>query len=169
MSKMHNFYELFNVSTSASAKEIIIAYENKITKYNNLMELSKDDIYQIKLLKIGLYVLTKPELRHRYNLNIGIEAKKEVNNCEPSAGNDVNDFSLDSLFKVDNSWMNKINSSQHESQSSRKVRFETNIGDRVFSLSDMNKRPGFSHEFEASLRKPQQGREDRSNDLISKK
>ncbi len=42
------------------------------------------------------------------------------------------------------------------------------IGDRVFSLSEFNKRPGFSSDFETELRKPQQGRIDKSDEKINK-
>ena len=41
MNNMNNFYELFEVFPSASTKEIIMGYENKITKYNNIKKLSK--------------------------------------------------------------------------------------------------------------------------------
>jgi hypothetical protein len=51
----------------------------------------------------------------------------------------------------------------------RKWTNETNmLGDRVFSLSEFNKRPGFSSDFETELRKPHQGRIDKSDSKINK-
>jgi len=45
----------------------------------------------------------------------------------------------------------------------RRNKFENNsIGDRVFSMSHFNKRPGYSSDFEIELRKPLQGREDKT-------
>ena len=62
---MDNFYELFDVFPNSSKKEIIMAYENKITKYNNIKTLSNKQIYDIKMLKIGLHVLINH--REKYN------------------------------------------------------------------------------------------------------
>ena len=42
------------------------------------------------------------------------------------------------------------------------------LGDRIFSLSSLNKMPGYSHDYEIELRKPLQGREDKTCDLINK-
>lgn len=158
---MSNLYELFEVMSSASKKEIIGAYENKITKFNNCSKLSDEQIYEIKMLKIGLYVLINPELRQKYDISMGI---KKNNSSEPNAVNDNLESNLDSLFSVDNSWMKNVNVESN----GKKTRVDTNIGARVFSLSDMNQRPGYSSDFEASLRKPQQGREDKSNQMVNK-
>lgn len=164
---MNNFYELFEILNSASTREIIMAYENKITKYNNLDKLNDMQVYEIKMLKIGLHILTNPELRTKYNKVMGINSTRELVkvNKEPTAVNEPNDLNLDSLFNVDNSWMKNH---KENSDTSKKSRFETNIGDRIFSLSELNKRPNYSSEFEASLRKPQQGREDKSTELLNK-
>jgi hypothetical protein len=43
---------------------------------------------------------------------------------------------------------------------------ETNIlSDRIFSLSNFNKKPGYSTNDEINLRKPLQGRVDKTTDL----
>jgi DnaJ-class molecular chaperone len=179
MNNMNNFYKLFEVFPSASTKEIIMAYENKITKYNNIKKLSKEQIYDIKMLKIGLHILINPQLRKKYNQSINTNDNmnkhknnqdKEINksNNEPMALNSNNEHTLDSLFNVDNSWMKDVNISTETTQSNKKTNFETNIGDRVFSLSNYNKRPGFSSDFEAELRKPLQGREDKSSQMLNK-
>ena len=76
MSKMNNFYQLFEVLDSASSKEILMAYENKITKYNNLKSLSEQDVYDIKMLKIGVHILLDSKLRKKYDLTTGITKKK---------------------------------------------------------------------------------------------
>lgn len=163
MSKMSNFYELFDVLPNASSKEIIMAYENKITKFNKLKALTSVQTHEIKMLKVALYVLITPELKNKYNKSFNkIKSKTE----EPQAINSGEFNNLDSLFNVDNSWMKDINSDS--STSVKKNKLDLNIGDRVFSLCDLNKRPGFSSDFEAELRKPQQGREDKSNQLLNK-
>jgi hypothetical protein len=183
MSKMNNFYELFDVQPNASYKQIIMGYENKITKYNNLTKLTKEQIYNIKMLKIGLHILINPNLRAKYNkLLIGQADNKAGNkpgnkadnklgnkpDNEPIALNAGNDDNLDLLFNIDNSWMKQVNINLESSQANKKNNFETNIGDRIFSLSNFNKRPGFSTDFEAELRKPLQGREDKSNQTLNK-
>jgi hypothetical protein len=180
---MNNFYELFEVVNSASPKEILMGYENKITKYNNLTFLTDKQIYDIKMLKIGLYILLDPNLRSKYNKIMGITNKKlkknkskteqytqdeqHEKNQEPIAVNELQESTLDTLFNVDNSWMKNINTNINN-DSGRKMRNETNIGDRIFSLSELNQRPGYSSDFEASLRKPQQGREEKSDNIVNK-
>jgi DnaJ-class molecular chaperone len=164
---MNNFYELFEIQKSATTKQIINAYENKITKYNNIQKLSEQQIYEIKMLKIGLHVLTNQELRKKYDNNhSGLNNSKNKHNNEPSPiNNDNDDATLDHVFNVDNSWMKQL---QDKHNVDKKNNFDTNIGNRVFSLTEMNKRPGYSSEFEANLRKPHQGREDKTNQLINK-
>ncbi len=187
MEKIENFYNLFEVMPSASTNEILLSYENKITKYNNIKKLSKQQIYEIKMLKTGLYVLTNSNLRNKYNTIIKSisnnttktqtkETKKSKQqnmdkpsktNNEPSAVNQTSDLTLDELFNVDNSWMNKIETPDNNINN-RKSKLETNtLGDRIFSMSTYNKRPGFSSDREIELRKPQQGREDKSKLLLT--
>ena len=64
------------------------------------------------------------------------------------------------------------NQEVNQDNSGRKGRNSRNdsnmLGDRIFSLSEFNKRPGFSSDFETELRKPQQGRIDKSNEKINK-
>jgi hypothetical protein len=161
-----NYYNLFEIHPHSSSKQILLAYENKITKFNNLYSLEQEQVNEIKLLKVGLFVLINCELRKIYDKIIGIK-KEQKKETEPVAGNDNIPDSLDALFNVDNSWMK---TTENKSDSTgRKVRNESNIlGDRVFSMSEFNKRPGFSSDFEIELRKPQQGRIDKSNEKLSK-
>lgn len=169
MDTKNNFYKLLDIIKSASTREILEAYKNKIIKFNNLSKLSNDQISEIKMLKIALYVLVTQDLRIKYNNFIESENKlsdkKNIN--EPSAMNQNDETSLDSLFNVDNTWMTsekKINDN-----SLKRNKFENNsIGDRIFSMSQFNKRPGYSTDFEIELRKPLQGREDKSTKSISK-
>ena len=131
--------------------------------------LTNEQINEIKLLKVGLFVLVNNELRNLYDKIIGIKKEKKQNSqsSEPVAGNQNVPDSLDSLFNVDNSWM-KTNETKSDNIG-RKGRNESNtLGDRIFSMSEFNKRPGFSSDFETELRKPQQGRTDKSNEKINK-
>jgi hypothetical protein len=170
---MNNFYELFDILNSASTREIIRAYKSKIVKYSNLKKLNEIQINEIKMLKIGLHILINPLLRNKYDKRMNLnkideptEPTEPIEPNEPNALNDINDIDLDGLFNVDNSWMKNYN--MNVDSNDKKLKFETNISDRVFSLSNMNKRPGFSSDFEASIRKPLQGREDKSSELINK-
>jgi DnaJ-class molecular chaperone len=182
MDTKNNFYELLEVMKSSSTREILGAYENKITKFNNISKLSDNQINEIKMLKVALYVLITPNLRPKYNKYLESKNNKYIDSKnkkkgeilknnnhahkqdEPLAMNQEMESSLDALFNVDNTWMKndpKINES-----SSRKNKFENNtLGDRVFSMSQFNKRPGYSSDFECELRKPLQGREDKSSQL----
>lgn len=154
---MDNFYELFDVFPNSSKKEIIMAYENKITKYNNIKTLSNKQIYDIKMLKIGLHVL----INHREKYNQINKFSQSNDKSDPQAINYLsNEQSLDSLFN--------INQIDNPNQSTKNNQFETNIGERVFSLCSINKRPGFSFDFESELRKPFQSREDKTNEKINK-
>jgi hypothetical protein len=158
---MNNFYELFGISNTASTKDIISAYENKINKFSNLKILNQTHIDEIKMFKVGLHILTNTKLKEKYNKIININNINK--STEPLANNEIYDNTLDSVFNVDNSWMKNYNNKIDNND--KKIKYDTNIGDRVFSLSDMNKRPGFSSESEVFLRMPSQGRENKTNKL----
>jgi len=165
---MENYYDLFEVSVNSSFTEIIMSYENKITKFNNIKKLNKNQIKEIKLLKAGLYVLTDNNLRKKYNSFINKKfnyneltgsASSKYN--EPSAPNQDEDMNsnLDDLFKVDNTWMGNID----EKIGDKKEKLDSNmLSSRIFSMSELNNRPNFPSDFESELRKPQQGRPDKS-------
>jgi len=182
MDTKNNLYELLEVRNLASSREILGAYENKITKFNNISILSDNQISEIKMLKVALHVLITPELKNKYNKYLELKNKKQnklnknnknnQNNQndkdtynEPIAVNQEMESSLDTLFNVDNTWMS--NDSRVNDTSSRKNKFDNNsIGDRVFSMSHFNNRPGYSSDFECELRKPLQGREDKTQQNI---
>ena len=162
-----NYYKLLEIRQTASSREIIMSYENKITKFNNVKKLSSDQINEIKMLKTALYVLTK--LRNKYNQYLtNMDNPTKIN--DPIAMNQVQDSNLDALFKIDNTWdIENKTKADKQLVGGRKSKFETNIlGDRIFSLSKLNKRPGYSSDFEIELRKSRQGREDKSESKINK-
>lgn len=139
---MENYYEIFNVNRKSKKKDVIKSYNNIILKYNNT-ELSKEDIYAIKILKKGLYILSNRKLRKQYNKLFS------KSNEEPKPENEERLDDLDSLFKIDNSFKNN----NLLVQDNNKTKLENNlIGDRIFSLSYMNKKPIVED------RKPLQGR-----------
>ena len=124
------------------------------------MSKKSNQINNIKLLKTGLYILTNPELRIIYD-NI---LNKQSNTLDDlfNIDNNKQSVAFDELFNVDNSWMNN-QTNQSNQEYSRKNKFESNVfGDRIFSLSEFNKKPNYSSEFESQLRKPQQGRVDKT-------
>jgi len=167
MNTKNNFYKLLDITSLASSYEIKKAYQNKIKKFNNISKLSDDQISDIKMLKMALYVLLNSELKEKYDNYIKSVKLKTVSQSEPEAINQNENETLDSLFNVDNTWMN--NEQKTSDNSLRRNRFENNsIGDRVFSMSHLNKRPGYSSDFEIELRKPLQGREDKSTKTLNK-
>jgi len=154
---LDNYYNLFDITNSSSTKQIIIAYKNKITKFNNIKQLSQNQINDIKLIKTGLYILINPQIRIIYDKILNKRLSNTItDNVHTITDNNKQLNTLDALFNIDNSWMN--NETQQE-YISKKNKNESNIvGDRIFSLSHFNKRPSYSSECESQLRKPQQGR-----------
>jgi hypothetical protein len=126
-----------------------MAYENKINYYNNFENLSDKDINNIKIYKKGLYILTNANLKNNYD-NL-------LFNNNVMAENDDNDNlnNLDDLFNVDKSWMKEFN---YDNNNLKKQSAENNLNDRIFNISFINKRPGYSTESEIKLRIPKQGR-----------
>jgi len=168
---LYNYYELFEIINTSSAKQIIKAYQNKIMNYNN-ENLSQIQINEIKILKMGLYILITPDLRiiYDYLLNDQLKCNQENNekiSISPAELGDTQEGSsfkteyaeensLDALFNIDNTWMNKhVNNKYNKKTDSEDVNL---IGDRIFSLSNLNKKPGYSTNHEIDLRKPLQCR-----------
>jgi len=152
-----NYYNLFGVEPTSKSKEILSAYKDKINKFKYIYNFDHNQIIEIKLLKKGLYILTNKKLRSKYNKIINI-------NIEPLPMNDIIDDSFDSVFNIDNSWMDKhkINKDKDDDKKNNEINI---IGDRIFSLSNLNKKPGYSTNDEIYLRKPLQGRIDKTTDL----
>ena len=154
---MDDYYQLLNINKNASFENINLAYENAISKYNNLTFLLPQQISEIKKLKTALYILTNPELKNKYDNQLSNikphNIDNQLSNIKPH--NIDNDDDLDSVFKVDNDWMkNKHNITD---------KIEGNvISNRIFSLSHMNSRPGYSNDFDLEIRKPLQGRPEKN-------
>ena len=142
---MDDYYQLLNINKNASFENINLAYENAISKYNNLTFLLPQQISEIKKLKTALYVLTNSELKNKYD--------NQMFNIKPHNIDNEDDF--DSVFKIDNSWM--------KDKQNITTKIEGNvISDRIFSLSHMNSRPGYSNDFDLEIRKPLQGRPEKN-------
>jgi DnaJ-class molecular chaperone len=142
---MDDYYQLLNINNNASFETINLAYENAISKYNNLTFLLPQQISEIKKLKTALYILTNTELKNKYD--------NKLSNIKPYNIENEDDF--DSVFKVDNSWM--------KDKHNITTKIEGNvISDRIFSLSHMNSRPGYSNDIDLEIRKPLQGRPEKN-------
>ena len=94
-----NYYELFGINHLSNQNEIINAYKNKMNKFRNLNRFETNQIIEIKMMKKGLYILLNKDLRANYN-------KLIMTNNEPLPMNEENDASFDTVFNIDNSWMN---------------------------------------------------------------
>ena len=68
MEKMDNFYNLLDIPYSASNKQIIMGYQNKISKYTYLKKISYEQVKEIKVLKTAVYILTNDNLKNSYNM-----------------------------------------------------------------------------------------------------
>jgi DnaJ-class molecular chaperone len=161
---LYNFYELFEIINTASTKQIIKAYQNKIMNYNNT--LSPDQINEIKIYKIGLYILMNTELRIIYDNILNNQMVQnvvstinpedtDINNLHASLNDQIKEEnSLDSLFNIDNTWKDT-----NDDLGNKKTQIKTNIiTNRIFSMAEFNKKPNFPSDFESELRRPLQGR-----------
>jgi hypothetical protein len=162
---MYNFYEYFEITENVNFQEIIEAYKIKIKKYLKYSDLTSRQKYEIKMLKIGLYILTNNKLRNKYNKLIKIKnnGENKISNENelntkpisiPNEHNIIYDYNLDNLFKIDNSWMESVDKKKDEA---KKNRIEPNsIGDRIFSLAQPTK--NYPTDFEYEIRKKTQCR-----------
>jgi len=149
MENMHiNYYNLLEINNISNQTEILNAYQNKIKKFRNRNRYDNSEIFEIKLLKKALYILTNQKLKLKYDNILGL-----TNNRGPEASNNDSTDNLDSVFNIDNTWMDT-----HKLTANVKKNELNNIGDRIFSLSSLNKKPGYSTNDEINLRKPLQGR-----------
>jgi len=125
---MDNYYKLFNINNNASKNEIIHAYNEKINIYNYFKSLNQNQINKIKIFKKGLYILTTPELKQKYDDKL------------------FNSNNIDSVFNIDNSWMKQYNIKNTDNKK------DINFSSRIFGLSDLNKKPDFPSDIETLLR-----------------
>jgi DnaJ-class molecular chaperone len=176
---MDNFYILLEIPYDAMKDQIISSYKNKINKFNNFKKILQEHIKEIKLLKTALYILTNDELKRKYDILLSykinntteiqeplaktskIISANEPNNI-PVAGNHDEENTLDFVFNIDNSWMPKQNNSSDTN--GKKIKVNANLlGDRIFSLPQYGKKQNQPSEIDMDLRKPLQGREDKTN------
>ena len=166
-----NFYDLFEIQNTSLINDIVSAYKNKINQFNEMEELSDEDISRIKLLKIGLYILITPNLRELYDNKIKYMESKEteitINKIEPVALNEGEHNNLDSLFNIDNSWMTKTDTSNNVNKKKNLVE-GNEIGNRIFSIKNITKQNDTFSEFANNLRKPLQGREEKKEKTENK-
>ena len=142
---MDNYYTCLEIQSNSSEEDIIKSYNAKITKFNNMQSLNAYQINQIKELKKALYVLTNPRLKELYDIKLSNDIK-----CMNSF-DDVD--TLDSQFTTK---FENIKSDEKDKMNS------CSLGDRIFSLSHMNKKPELN-EFNLDLRKPQSTRDDKTS------
>jgi len=144
---MENFYKIFNISATCSITEIMAAYQHNISKYNNLSFISDENAKKIKELKKGLYILTNPNLKKLYDEKLNNLQMNEI-----KCSNSIDDKeTLESLFSSQlliNTNNDKLEASNNDNNL---------LGNRIFSLSHMNKIPKLD-DFSLELRKPLTGR-----------
>lgn len=149
---MDNFYEIFNINYFAPIQEINIAYKKHMLKYKN-KEIKEEDIFEIKKLKTGYYILSNETLRKKYNKllikNKNIVDKKndtfvdndlnsnlESNLQSSLQSSDLMDF--DTAFSKDNT--NYIEMTKNDNKKSKKNN-NNFISDRIFSLNQLHNLP----------------------------
>ncbi len=64
---MKDYYEILDISQTASEDEIYNAYNNKIVQFRHLPFFTNKMIQEIKSLKEALYVLSDEVKRYKYN------------------------------------------------------------------------------------------------------
>ena len=142
---MYNFYEYFCIEHDANIKTIILAYRNKISKYFIYNDLSDRQIYEIKMLKTGLYILTNKKLRKKYNKLIKIQNEIDINttkkyqfdnnisniNIAPMYINKNASTNIEEIPKDDNPSDNKIYDSEQQTEMNHM--FKTELQDIVVS------------------------------------
>jgi hypothetical protein len=139
---MITYYDVLNVSPLDTTETIYKNYYNAISYYNN-PNLTEDQVFQIKFIKMALYVLTNETLKNKYNYYIykkklstepenSLKSFKEPEN-NVSANNDVEEQTLDNVFNVDNKWMNNTNiNNNDDGKLDNKI-----ISNRVFDLTNI--------------------------------
>jgi DnaJ-class molecular chaperone len=89
--KSDDFYSILSVNTDSNIATILKSYSKTIKPYFNLSVLKNEDIEKIKLLKVGLYVLSNYKLKNIYDNSI-----KNVPKNIPRALDDNNFMNIES-------------------------------------------------------------------------
>ena len=154
---MKNYYELLGIANSATIDQINSAYTKHITHYNRLTQINNNDVMQIKELKKALYILTNDNLKTLYDKKL---FTKEFN-YEPEI-QCANTFTITD-DNLDVQFTNIMNEENADSNETKKNKLDSCVlGNRVFSLSHLNKTPSLN-EFNLKLRKPENGRIEKNN------
>ena len=128
---MDNYYELFNLKYKCKTNDIFNSYKNNINKYYNIINLSNQDIINIKKLKKGLYILSNDELKKKYDILLF-----NNNNNNILSANDEIDINLDILFSSNN-----VNNIKIDNIKKKEQKFNAEfINNRIFQeIHDNNK------------------------------
>jgi hypothetical protein len=151
---MQNYYNILEVDITTNNNNIKNSYKNKIKNFYDKTELSQDDINYIKLLKIGLYILTSQNLKNNYNKLLFNKEKdnklsednnllednklsKDNNLLEDNILEENNEkiYNMDEIFNVNNKWMNNITINNDEKKLDNNM-----INNRIFTLHQNNNR-----------------------------
>ena len=132
---MKNLYEYFEVSINANKKDILRSYEEKISKYCLLSSLTDKQIYEIKMLKVGLHILTDDFLRYKYNTLIQLE-------------NDSNSIKINKQKKSQENESKKLVINIDESNNQQ----EQNINSSIWNRDIIIPSKSSSYDVELSLR-----------------
>jgi DnaJ-class molecular chaperone len=159
---MKNYYELLDIPYNASITQIRSAYQFNISQFNNLPFFTDENIAQVKEYKKALYILSNSNLRQLYNIKLEASIQNNVDkeefNYEPEVQGANTFDTFDTFDKTLNS-SNIIGDIDSKNASEiKKNKLNANIiGERIFSLSHLNKIPVLN-DFHLKLRKPENGR-----------
>ena len=96
--KNSNLYDLFNVNINTNFTNILKSYSDSIKKYFNKPLSNNSDIEELKTLKLGLYILSKPNLRQNYDKSLG-----QVAEPEPLDGDNLTHLTHNDTIKIEHS------------------------------------------------------------------
>ena len=89
---MENYYKILGVNKDALEVEILLAYKNKIKKFNNLPFLNDSDVLEIKNLKKAKFILCDIELRNKYDNAMNFDKYDDEKDVNDTIGNRIFDL-----------------------------------------------------------------------------
>lgn len=89
-----DLYEVLDVDLGSSKKEILSKYKKYISYYSNIIksrkQLTDEEKWEIKLLKIAKYVLLNDSLRKKYNVSrILVDSDDNLDNNNSDKNNNL--------------------------------------------------------------------------------
>jgi DnaJ-class molecular chaperone len=142
---MENFYDLLKITNNASNSEVLEAYKKSIKRFTNLKQLSKEQINEIRNLKTALYVLSNDDLRTKY-----YNMLSKIDNVEPYQMKS-DELIATTIYDNIDSQFNTLNINNNNvviNNNSKKNKILNDvIGNRIFSLSEFNKKPLYPVEY----------------------